>query len=327
MLMSATSDNVEHTKGKHGSLLQHFTGHLNKKELLYLRDWDRLIDLEAHVSNHHISRAWLTDSYSREKNTGKCMSSLVYSEFDKTFRESNIEKEKYFQIKFERSIDSKLKAPLNGLKIEIGSRVVLSSDGTSLYQVHQKKNFAILRGTVKEVDACFVVIHVGEMDTKRINRIHETGRGKVQLFRLDKDDFTVGTGTLRQNLIELFAGDIPPFAGKLGLTQELLSSIHEKTKRRLPCLRQNIIHLKAPTFERALGSIFQSSVSKSLQGCDIQDLSKEFEHLNSDQQHSICKVRTYYDVASIYCSLNVLYCEDSYMYFFCHRLYQQKIIA
>ncbi len=293
MLFAAVSNDSSSQK-QHQPLLQHFTGHLDQVELEYFRQWDRLIDLESIVSNHGITKAWLINSLERERSTGKTISSLVLSDcgdsrnpllgYDKG-------EDDVFIVKLERSVDSELTTPLNTLKFEIGSRVVLSSDGTSLFQLGQKHNFGIMRGSVKEIENNALYIRVGEADAKRVSRLKLAAPIRAT-FRLDKDEFTTGTGILRQNLISLFTSDIPPFVGKQGLTEELLVSIHDRTKSRFPWLRRSIIHLDLPKFD-PIGPekfIFSPAVKADIQGCCLESLSNEFHELNSDQKAAVQKV-------------------------------------
>lgn len=302
MLVAATSNIDANHKKTHGPLLQHFTGHLNEVELKYFRDWDRLIDLEEYASNHNITKAWLVDPVERERTTSKCMSSLIVCDSgDQEHPLFGQHKgvEDHFNIKLERSIDSELTAPLDTLKFEVRNRVILSSNGASSYRSGQKHDFGILRGTITKLESNCVVVRVGEADAKRINRIKSTAPLSSR-FRLEKEDFTAGTGILRQNLMNLFNVDIPPFVGKLGLTKELLSSIHERTKNRLPWLRRSIIHLEKPEFdERVLGNIFHSSTTNYIQGCSMKTLAEEFQNLNSDQKAAVSKVLSAKDYALI----------------------------
>ena len=293
MLVAATSHIDGNQKKSFGPLLQHFTGHLNEVELQYFRDWDRLIDLEEHTSHNDITKAWLMNPVERERTTGKCISSLTVSasgnQENPLFGQHKGEEDS-FSIKLERSIDSELTTPLDKLKFEIGSRVMLSSNGTSLYQSDQKQDFGILRGAVENMESNFVIIRVGEADVKRINRIMSAAP-QGTLFRLEKEDFTTGTGILRQNLINLFNSDIAPYVGKLGLTKELLSSIHERTKLRLPWLRRSIIHLVAPKFDKQVSrNIFHTSKMSYIQGCSMRSLALEFQNLNADQKAAVFKV-------------------------------------
>ena len=274
-------------------MLQHFTGHLNEPEFKYYREWDRLIDLEAFVSNHNVTKAWLMSPQNREQSTGKCISSLVLSDADNQqhpLLEDDKKDKDSFIIKLERSVSSELTSPLNTLKFEIGNRVVLSSDGTSFYQMGKQNNFGTLRGSVKDIDSNCVYIRVGEADFKRMGRMKTAALNSVH-FRLDKDDFTAGTGTLRQNLMNLLTSDIPPFTGKKGVTKELLSSIHDRTKLRLPRLRRLIIHLDVPKCDDGLAkNMFSASRTKHINGCNLQQLSEEFQELNTDQKAAILKV-------------------------------------
>lgn len=294
MLAVATADMNHDTKKSHGALLQHFTGHLNDKELEYFREWDRLIDLEAKVSNQNITKAWLMSSIEREKCTGKCISSLVVTDnenFQDSLVQKNQDQKDSFIIKLSRSEDSTITSPLNTLKFEFGSRVVLSSDVTSLNDSNEQKHFSILRGTITLIESNVVHIRVGEADAKRVSRIQLSSPSTALRLRLDKDDFTAGTGTLRQNIMNLMTADIPPFTGKAGLTQELIVSIHDRTKARLPWLRRSIIHLNTPQFDNShFQDIFNTNGSRLIEGCNLDDLRINFNELNTDQQRAVQKV-------------------------------------
>lgn len=288
---AADNDGDPSLKIRHDKLIHHFTGHLNSNEFKYFLEWDRLIDLEAHTSNHHITKAWLMSSKERERSSGKCMSSLCLKDSEEQYPKFQKHEEENDSIVIElvRSRDSELTTALNDLKFEIGSRVVLSIDSDSLFRFGQKQSFGILRGTTMDVGNDFVVIRVGETDAKRIGNMKTAHKQKLR-FRLDKDDFTVGIGILRQNLINFLTKDVPPFVGKLGLTQELISSIHERTKSRLPRFRQLIIHLRAPEFD-VVGNIFSPFKAHTcIEGCNLSNLSKEYLELNTDQQAAVQKV-------------------------------------
>ncbi len=285
---AADNDGDPSLKRPHDKLIHHFTGHLNSNEFKYFLEWDRLIDLEAHTSNHHITKAWLMSSKERERSSGKCMSSLCLNVTGEPLK-NHKEDDDSIVIELVRSCDSELTTALNELKFEIGSRVALSIDSDSLFRLGQQKNFAILRGTTIDVGNDFVVIRVGETDAKRIGNMKTAYKQSLR-FRLDKDDFTAGIGILRQNLINFLTKDVPPFAGKLGLTQELICSIHERTKSRLPRLRHLIIHLREPEFD-VVGNIFRPCKTHiCIEGCNLSKLSKEYMELNADQQAAILKV-------------------------------------
>ena len=295
MLAAATAGRNHDLQKSHGALLRHFTGHLNDKELEYFREWDRLIDLEAKVSNQNISKAWLMNSIEREKCTGKCISSLVVignENFQESLMQKNLDQNDSFIIKLSRSEDSTITSPLNTLKFEFGSRVVLSSDLTSLHESNEHKHFSILRGTMILIESNVVHIRVGEADAKRMSRIQLRSSPTTTLrLRLDKDDFTAGTGTLRQNIMNLMTADIPPFTGNSGLTQELIISIHDRTKVRLPWLRRSIIHLNTPQFDNLrVQDIFKTDGSRQIRGCNLDDLRINFNELNTDQQRAVRKV-------------------------------------
>ena len=257
-------------KNPHAALLQHFTGHLDGAELQYFRDWDRLIDLEDNVRNHEITNAWLVPSVKRETLTGRCISSLVLhdgngsgnnnnnnNDNDKSARSESImqqpggqntEEEHKRTITFRRSGDSVLKTPLNSLKLEIGNRLILSTDGTSIHpavfdrttgpsssRVKTRHRMNVLKGVLKHIDETDISIGIDAGDLKQLLQVVHSHGGPYQgsnqpsstntttaapatndmeklHFRLDKEEYTGGAKVLRQNLLNLFTVDIQPFS-------------------------------------------------------------------------------------------------------------------
>lgn len=308
MLVAATAGKNVDLQKSHGALLRHFTGHLNEKEIAFFKQWDRLIDLEAKASNQNVTKAWLMNSVDREKLTAKCISSLVVCDmesFGQHVIEQNQENKDSFIVKLRRSEDSLVTTALNTLQFDFGSRVILSSDVTVLHESNNNKHFGIVRGTIALIESNAVHVRVGEADLKRIGQMKDRSLQTFRL-RLDKDEFSAGTGTLRQNIMNLLTADITPYAGKVGLTQELLNSIHDRTRTRLPWLRRSIIHLVEPKFDASLAlNIFdEPNGANQIGGCNFDDLRRQYEDLNIDQKRAIEKVRRYANPFLLHCLYN-----------------------
>ena len=275
----------------HASLLRHFTGHMSKEELQYLRDWDRLIDLEALASNNQMAKAWLVPSVERERSTGRCMSEMLVDEAslsvgDMAQPEEDAEMSHDERISillcFRRSPDAVHRTPLTNLRVELGSNVVVSTDATIFsngcapqprgfygkgrfrHQVH------LFRGSLDKLYDDSVQVRMQRKDLRRVRDLLESYRGHFSSadgstsgqiasvglkFRLDKDEISSGIGTLRQNLINFFTKDIVPFSTRKGpaLGPDGNRGDNTKLKQRMHWLRQAVIHLDLqPRFDPSL---------------------------------------------------------------------------
>jgi hypothetical protein len=329
---SPTSQQSNRLPQSHSHLLQHFTGHLKQEEIKYFLDWDRLIDLESHAVHNEISKAWLVRSEERERLTGKCISSLVLDAVATVMDETaNIscdgEQTSYSNIRLLRASDAASKTSFNDLKVEIGSRVVLSTDGTiftsnsSLQSgsdscdinlkgpisrsLSQREGFRqqmhILRGNVVDICDTNVTIRALSSEIGRVQRMDKmycngtTDKPKIR-FRLDKDEITYGTGTLRQNLINLFTADVPQFTTDKKKLLERESGILKESnhilQNRLPRLRKAVVHLAPPQFDTSRPKFMFNSEhdSPEIVGCSFMDLALEFSELNLDQRAAVEKV-------------------------------------
>jgi hypothetical protein len=283
------------SKKTHAALLHHFTGHLDNTELQYWKEWDRLIDLETSVNNKEITKAWLSPSLNRERSTGKTLSSLVVDEsiFDDSRNVSHMNNSDFI-VQCRRSLSSSITTPLNVLRFEVGSRIVISTDGSTLHSSSHKSGiqrhiFGISRGTIKDIDEKNVHIKVNHGDFLRISRLalfQSKARPNCTevLLRLDKEDFTTGTSTLRQNLGNLFTADIVPFSTKSEASQETMLNTQQRLHSRISVIRRSIIHLDAPKFEA-------HTLHQILREKNLTTLSKDFSNLNADQKAAANKVR------------------------------------
>jgi hypothetical protein len=272
----------------HEELLRHFTGHLVDEELNYFCQWDRLIDLEADASASFIARSWLVESLERETTTLNSVSSLV---FDKAISspQAVFDNSWMATIGFRRCPASTLRTPLAHVGLAPGSRVVVSADTTSVGRQRQRNRaqyqMHIVRGVVQAVTESHLTVLASRDDLIRIERTVNRSSFRHFLFRIDKDDGATGTGTLRQNLVNLFTADV--------------KSIDEPgthvSQSRLSWLRDVLIRLRQPIFDETLPKSmftppFGSSASE-VPGCDLMDLCFEYSTLNPDQKAAAGKVR------------------------------------
>lgn len=300
------NEGVQHS---HGELLQQYTGHLTPEEVTFFRDWDRLIDLEADATTHSTATAWLQDSAQREKESGESVSSLV---FDGAEPSPNGDAS-YILIGFRRSLESAVQTPLSNLGLAPGSYLIISTDATSFHasassdasgrnpssRLSSKRRFRhqmhIVRGTIDKIEADRLLVRASRDDLERIRglamRYKETDETSVGLrrtdllFRIDKDRFSTGMSTLRQNLINFMTGGTA-LEGSKEPTEE-----QTRMQQRLSWLRDVIVRLSSPVFIEYCPSMFTTSTSTpQLPGCDLESLAFEYAELNPDQRAAVEKV-------------------------------------
>ena len=286
-------------KESHAKLLAHFCGHLEEQDLQYFLDWDRLIDLEADATAKSITSAWLTPSLELEKSTGRTVSSLV---LDERFVSPSQDEggSDFVPITLHRSSDAESNTEFSTLSIEKGNLVVISADATSLAsssEEHRKKKtkatrntLHIARGFVHSLDDSKIVVNVSAQESRQLNREHETAKiqRRTMKLRLDRDDVQTGLGTTRQNLINLFTGDVKPFENSK--SDPKLSQNHF-VRNRYAWLRNAVVKLHAPQYDqRKCHSMFDQANSVRIPGCDINSLEQEFYQLNEDQRDAVKKV-------------------------------------
>ena len=288
------SPEAHNSEKTHSALLKHFTGHLDNTELQYWKEWDRLIDIETSANSKDITKAWLSPSLDRERSTGKTMSSLIIDEsiVNDSRNCSNLNGS-IFILQCRRSSSSLNTTPLNSLKLEVGSHIVMSTDGSTLGSSSTKNTiqrhiFGISRGTIKDVDETSVGLQVNQADFIRISNLLKVQReaknkGAECLFRLDKEEFTTGASTLRQNLGNLFTADIIPFSTKAEVSQETMLNMQQRMSSRVSSLRRSIIHLDVPKFDT-------SSLDQIIREKKLGTLSSEYSTLNKDQKAAADKV-------------------------------------
>ena len=344
-MMYAASDvaNAPAFQQSHGSLMNHYTAHLTSQDMQYFLDWDRMIDLESRAGRHDIAKAWLKSSQERERTTGKTFSDLVFAASyqigqgpQQTQTQSQVclsdAADEKMILQFDRAPGSFLSSsPLNSLKIEDRSHVVLSTDGTSLLpsdlvrgRTTARRAFRhqmnVFRGIVQKVTEQSVTILASKNDLRQLQDLltlwRECNGDSCPLrFRLDKDEVATGTGTLRQNLIKLFTADIPTFKLQRKQQQQngnnhaanantnASSDFDSRLQIRMPWLRRAIIQMERPQFDpsrmRSMFDPLSFSGAPKVRGCDFEQLSAQYLALNVDQRHAVDKIISMNDYACI----------------------------
>ena len=342
-MMYAASDaaNAPAFQQSHGVLMNHYTAHLTNQDMQYFLDWDRMIDLESRAGRHDIAKAWLKSSQERERTTGKTFSDLVFAASyqigqgpQQTQTQSQVclsdAADEKMILQFDRAPGSFLSSsPLNSLKIEDRSHVVLSTDGTSLLpsdlargRTTARRAFRhqmnVFRGIVQKVTEQSVTILASKNDLRQLQDLLTlwrecNGDSSPLRFRLDKDEVATGTGTLRQNLIKLFTADIPTFKLQRKQQQQngnshaananASSDFDSRLQIRMPWLRRAIIQMERPQFDpsrtRSMFDPQSFSGAPKVRGCDFEQLSAQYLTLNVDQRHAVDKIISMNDYACI----------------------------
>jgi hypothetical protein len=291
----------------HRELLTKYTSHLASEDLAYFTDWDRLIDLEADASSYSAATAWLLDSAQREADTGESASCLLFDGVEPST--SSSEDDRIF-IGFRRSATSAITTPFSSLSLAPGCQLIISTDDTSFGtsnstgQTHQgrarkfRPQMHVVRGYMDRAEEGRVLVQASRDDLERIRKLafrskdfHTQAPGappkEGRLFRIDKDNTSIGIGTLRQNVINLFTGDV------VKQDNQDHATTNPSQRMRLSWLRDVVVRLKPPAFDiSALSTIFCCEPGAlPIHGCDLETLALEYADLNTDQRAAVEKVR------------------------------------
>jgi len=297
-MLYAASDSAAELDG-HSDLLVQFTGHLKSDDLDYFRKWDRLIDIEADSSTTKTSTSWLVNSHAREMENGESISGIIFDAISSR-KMSNT----HALVCFVRNVDASSQSSLENLNIARGSHIIVSTDGatldqsdTSIPMIRQFHNhMSIAKGYIDRIedDKVYISTTYDEMDRIKIlvGRYYDTTREGIKSngisnslkFRIDKTQNSVGTGTLRWNLINFLTDD------HNAADSSESPVYHQIKQRRLAWLRDVVIRLKAPEFaEDPQPSLFHGN-NLHIPGCNLRELSQEFLSLNDAQKMAVEKV-------------------------------------
>jgi hypothetical protein len=292
-MYAAASQNSTQQGGKiksHRELISGFTGHLVDEEFEYFNKWDMLIDLEADASSSFIARTWLQESKDLENEFSTCVSSMVFDE-SQSSRKAAIDDSSFAIIGYKRCPTSPIQTPLSKVGFGPGCRIVVGTDSTTIQSStgsHNVNNCGarsqmyIVRGTIHKVSETHLFILTSCDDLDRMERFLKTSMNKTATFRIDKENFPTGITTLRQNLVNLLSADKKTTNAPPG------SQIKPS---RLSRLREILIRLHEPNFDKSLVQSMFATNTDPVPGCNMMDLRREFSELNRDQQLAVEKVR------------------------------------
>lgn len=264
------------------TLLKQFTGHLGKEDFDYFTKWDYLIDLEADASQSLISEAWLSRSDNRESETAKSISSLELSATTDSMSGESV------FLAFTRSSNTLLTRPLSSLSFDQGCCAVVSVDEATMH-IDTRANVEpprmhLVRGFLHRVDDKRVLLRVSKHDSSRIHKFVSRS-GAVPKFRIDRDDVSIGIGTIRQNLINFFTADTTEsrkvkdqdWPGALAHLREIVVRLHPP----------KCVHDKDCDMFDASDNAHSSTAKRDVRGCHLAKLAEEFCELNPDQQNAV----------------------------------------
>ena len=265
-------------------LLQQFTGHLSRAELHYFATWDRLIDFESSAVVRPVATKWLRSSAELEASTKKSVSSLIIKKVEANSQPLPGKAPMMFVI-FERSPNADLQVPISSLGLASDSHTIISIDDVTAGNTKRygKAAMHLARGIVHQSNDSEITLRVSESDVRRLQRIlGEFDGDRTPTFRLDRDEVATGLTTLRRNIINLLTGD------------KSSSALESPVSKRLPKLREEILQLKEPVFDKTgLPRMFSPPSSKTIpkvKGLDMQEMFMDFHDMNDDQKHAVEKV-------------------------------------
>ncbi|CAH1416109.1 unnamed protein product [Lactuca virosa] len=243
-----------------GDVYTSLVSHLTTAHCIFLKKWERLIDLEANELEVVKKDMWGSQSL-KSQHSSTCLPSIVLDTSDqiplKNFTQGN-----RFVYRFVRHDvdDSNLSSSGNDLEcsLKTGDYVILSTDPERL---------VVARGVIMDithtnVTASFLKrLRLPGSSPSRI--IHDLCQ---EVWRIDKDEFTASFATMRFNLIQMFLQD-----------------------DRSSHLRSMIVDLHAPRYDG--GCIFSQDPAVSYIWSE--------KTLNDDQRKAILKILTAKDYTLI----------------------------
>ncbi|KAK1304282.1 hypothetical protein QJS10_CPB11g00184 [Acorus calamus] len=243
--------------------------HLTAAHLNFLQKWDRLIDLEAKITQDSRKAIWRPQTIKKEQKNN-CLSSVILDASNgfscKTSKDSQFT---YHFVHQDLSLDSEMHIGKEGDTLEsikgnlecalkCGDYVVLSTESGRV---------AVAKGVI--IDISRIRVSVSLSRRLRLPGSEPSSEEKdllQEVWRIDKDEVASSYAIMRFNLIQLF----------VQTTQSLR-------------LRKMIVDLEAPRFDS--GSIFSQDPALSY----VQSK----KNLNVDQRRAIHKILTAKDYTLI----------------------------
>ncbi|KAL3925164.1 MAG: hypothetical protein SGILL_000589 [Bacillariaceae sp.] len=274
-MLYAASGSASDTS-KHSELMSQFTGHLQPVDLEYFRTWDRLLDIEAGATT-----ARNLDP-KRVKPRHEEVSGYAFDP-QASFTEMNGRNASVF---FRRYADTNCVKFIDDDDIAPGSNVLVSTLWTGGDANTSRGLSHILKGVVEKCDRREVSISCTLSELALVKQLvsrHRQSTTTELKFQIVKSVRSVGTGTLRWNLINFLTGD-----GVLSEAKEL-SSAELARRNRLPWLRDMLIRLEPPRFDAGPSPHLFDGIKCHIPGCHLIGLSSEFIKMNYAQQQAVRK--------------------------------------
>uniref|UniRef100_A0A2N9F1V3 DNA replication ATP-dependent helicase/nuclease n=1 Tax=Fagus sylvatica TaxID=28930 RepID=A0A2N9F1V3_FAGSY len=253
-----------------GDVFDSHTNQLTPAHCMFLRHWDRLIDLEAKETELVKKQIWR--SHSLKNDSTSCLSSIVLDASDELPHQKSLKDNRFIYRFVHRDLLSvNVKAsggdplsvassPTNDMDCTLrsGDYVILSTESG-----HQ----TIASGVITEISRSHVSVSFSKrLRLPRINSSSEAQDLFGEVWRIDKDEFLTSFAVMRFNLVQLFLQSV--------------QSTH---------LRKMIVDLEAPKFDS--GCIFSQDPAISYVWSE--------KNLNDDQRRAILKILTAKDYALI----------------------------
>uniref|UniRef100_A0A0D9W8R2 DNA replication ATP-dependent helicase/nuclease n=1 Tax=Leersia perrieri TaxID=77586 RepID=A0A0D9W8R2_9ORYZ len=245
-----------------GDLFDNLVNHLTVAHHTFLKHWDKLIDLEARVSQ--VKKKDILQP--RHSNPGRRNSDPSYFVLD-VKNEPSIDssgKSKIYMYTFLRqrlqpeTSDHREQFETVDFSLKCGDSVVLST---------QSGRIAVANGYIKDLSRSHITVSLPRrLRLPGSNSLFEQGDLQCEIWRIDKDESISSFATMRLNLVQLFAQN------------------PQKSH-----LRKLIVDLEAPRFDSG-GLLSQDPALSYI---------RSLPNLNNDQQRSLHKILAAKDYALI----------------------------
>ncbi|KVH97095.1 Dna2 [Cynara cardunculus var. scolymus] len=252
-----------------GDVYSSLVNHLTTAHCIFLKKWERLIDLEA--NELEVVRKEMWSSHMKSAQASTCLSSIVLDTSDQV-PQKNFAQANRFLYRFMRQ-----DLPQPHRRVHDGDDLNPSSSGQNLECSLKTGDYVILstdpgrlvvgRGVIMDISRINVTVSF----SKRL-RLPGSSPSKIihdlcqEVWRIDKDEFTASFATMRFNLIQMFLQD-----------------------ERSSHLRSMIVDLHAPQYDG--GCIFSQDPAVSYIWSE--------KTLNDDQRKAILKILTAKDYTLI----------------------------
>lgn len=283
-------------------LFSYVTRCLLPVHLKYFQTWNMLIDLEAVAYASSAPLLWTASGESLEEMAEKCISGLYIMACSVVESYSIVTLKKINQLKSSYATDDPISSVVTkGDRVNISVENLQHRGVEDIEDIGSRGQFnlndiepVVCTGYVLSISALEIQVQVKKFP-RRINRYIGQSTTDVS-FRIDKDDSTVGVGTMRSNLLKLFIDSFDP-----NVFREFKSTVEKEASnspdgqsllKALPPpgnvkIRRLIVDLETPTFSSA--EVPATTVA-TYKGCSKDELSLSFSSLNPQQRYAVTRI-------------------------------------